>query len=77
MPAPAPGTVATALWSDRSLVKTWAMRGTLHLLTTEDYPLGAAADLATREAERLAVYLGISADITVGGFVAGRGRKNP
>lgn len=33
------GTVATALWSDRSLVKTWAMRGTLHLLTAEDYPL--------------------------------------
>jgi hypothetical protein len=37
------GTVATALWSDRSLVKAWAMRGTLHLLTTEDYPLYAAA----------------------------------
>ncbi len=38
-----PGTVAGALWSDRSLVKSWAMRGTLHLLTTEDYPLYAAA----------------------------------
>jgi hypothetical protein len=38
-----PGTIATALWSDRSLVKTWAMRGTLHLLTAEDYPLYAAA----------------------------------
>ena len=38
-----PGTVATALWSHRSLVKTWAMRGTLHLLTAEDYPLYAAA----------------------------------
>lgn len=38
-----PGAVATALWSDRSLVKTWAMRGTLHLLTTADYPLYAAA----------------------------------
>ncbi len=38
-----PGTIAAALWSDRSLVKTWAMRGTLHLLTTEDYPLYAAA----------------------------------
>lgn len=37
------GTVARTLWSDRSLVKTWAMRGTLHLLTTEDYPLYAAA----------------------------------
>ena len=39
----APGTVATALWSDRSLVKTWAMRGTLHLLAADDYPLYAAA----------------------------------
>ena len=38
-----PGAVAAALWSDRALVKTWAMRGTLHLLTTEDYPLYAAA----------------------------------
>lgn len=38
-----PGTVAAALWTDRSLVKTWAMRGTLHLLTAEDYPLYAAA----------------------------------
>ena len=38
-----PGAVATALWSDRSLVKTWAMRGTLHALATEDYPLYAAA----------------------------------
>ena len=37
------GTVATALWSYHSLVKTWAMRGTLHLLTAEDYPLYAAA----------------------------------
>ena len=25
------GTIATALWSDRTLVKAWAMRGTLHL----------------------------------------------
>jgi hypothetical protein len=37
------GTVASALWSDRSLVKTWAMRGTLHLLSTNDYSLYAAA----------------------------------
>ena len=38
-----PGTVATALWSERSLVKTWAMRGTLHLLPAQDYPLYVAA----------------------------------
>jgi hypothetical protein len=37
----------------------------------------AVADLATVEAQRLAAYLGVSADITVGGVGAGRGRKNP
>ena len=30
--------VATALWQDRTLVKLWAMRGTLHLLSAETYP---------------------------------------
>jgi hypothetical protein len=29
---PAPDEIADALWKDRSLVKLWAMRGTLHLL---------------------------------------------
>ncbi|MGH9222884.1 MAG: winged helix DNA-binding domain-containing protein [Acidimicrobiales bacterium] len=38
----AAGDVATALWDDRSLVKTWAMRGTLHLLPTADYRLWQA-----------------------------------
>jgi uncharacterized protein YcaQ len=33
------GAVSRALWSDRTLVRTWAMRGTLHLLP--------AAELAT------------------------------
>lgn len=32
-----PETVATALWEDRTLVKTWAMRGTLHLLPSSEY----------------------------------------
>jgi hypothetical protein len=36
-------TVRDALWRDRSLVKTWAMRGTLHLLPAADVPLFAAA----------------------------------
>ena len=31
--------VADALWEERTLVKTWAMRGTLHLLATDDLPL--------------------------------------
>jgi len=38
--------VRRALWEDRSLVKTWAMRGTLHLLPASEYPLWSAA-LAT------------------------------
>jgi uncharacterized protein YcaQ len=35
--------VANALWRDRTLVKTWAMRGTLHLLAVDDFPLLVAA----------------------------------
>lgn len=35
--------IQTALWQDRSLVKTWAMRGTLHLLAAEELPLYVAA----------------------------------
>lgn len=35
--AVAPGAVAAALWDERTLVKTWAMRGTLHLLPTAEY----------------------------------------
>jgi hypothetical protein len=38
-----PGDVPRALWDERSLVKTWAMRGTLHLLAARDYPLWQAA----------------------------------
>jgi winged helix DNA-binding protein len=36
-------TVASALWESRALVKTWAMRGTLHLLPSEEYPIWVAA----------------------------------
>ncbi len=31
------GVAARALWEDRSLVKIWAMRGTLHLLPAKEY----------------------------------------
>jgi len=34
-----PGFVAKALWEERSLLKTWAMRGTLHLLPSREYGL--------------------------------------
>src|ERR1041385_7809713 len=33
------GAVHRALWEDRTLVKTWAMRGTLHLLPASELPL--------------------------------------
>ena len=39
--------VKDALWNDRQLVKTWCMRGTLHLLKADDLPLYVAA-LKTR-----------------------------
>ena len=35
--------VRRALWEDRTLVKTWAMRGTLHLLPSSELPLWHAA----------------------------------
>jgi uncharacterized protein YcaQ len=35
--------VQRALWQDRTLVKMWAMRGTLHLLPTSDLSLWHAA----------------------------------
>jgi uncharacterized protein YcaQ len=39
----APDAVRRALWEDRSLVKTWAMRGTLHLLPAAEFPMWQAA----------------------------------
>lgn len=35
--------IQTALWEDHTLLKTWAMRGTLHLIAANDLPLFAAA----------------------------------
>jgi hypothetical protein len=35
--------VRAALWKDKKLVKTWLMRGTLHLIPAEDLPLFTAA----------------------------------
>lgn len=37
------GAVGRAVFEDRSLVKTWAMRGTLHLFAASDYPEVLAA----------------------------------
>jgi hypothetical protein len=38
-----PDRVRDALWKERTLVKTWAMRGTLHLLPASEWPLWRAA----------------------------------
>ena len=38
-----PGDIQSALWQDRTLVKTWAMRGTLHLIPASELPLYVAA----------------------------------
>ena len=35
--------VRSALWQDHTLVKTWAMRGTLHVLSAKELPLYVAA----------------------------------
>ncbi len=38
-----PADVHSALWTNHTLVKTWAMRGTLHLIAASELPLYAAA----------------------------------
>lgn len=38
-----PQDVRSALWQDYTLIKTWAMRGTLHLLSASEFPLYVAA----------------------------------
>ena len=38
-----PGDLERELWERRALVKTWAMRGTLHLLPADEYGLWQAA----------------------------------
>src|SRR5438445_9171173 len=55
--------VQRALWEDRTLVKTWAMRGTLHLLPAGELPLWHAALSTSRRYLRAALwqkYFGIS-----------------
>ncbi len=47
-----PDQVATALWQQRSLVKTWAMRGTLHLLPADELPTWVAALRAKEQVVR-------------------------
>ncbi|MGA2741957.1 MAG: winged helix DNA-binding domain-containing protein [Bryobacteraceae bacterium] len=48
--------VQQALWEDRTLVKTWAMRGTLHLLPAVELPLWHAALSTSRRYQRPALW---------------------
>jgi hypothetical protein len=48
--------VQRALWEDRTLVKTWAMRGTLHLLPAGELPLWQAALSTSRRYLRPALW---------------------
>jgi hypothetical protein len=55
--------VQRALWEDRMLVKTWAMRGTLHLLPAGELPLWHAALSTSRRYMKPALwqkYFGIT-----------------
>lgn len=59
------GAVQRALWEERTLVKTWAMRGTLHLLPSAELPLWHAALGTSRRYLRPDAwkkYFGISMD---------------
>jgi hypothetical protein len=47
-----PTTVREALWTDKKLVKTWAMRGTLHLLPSDELPTWVSALRAKEQRAR-------------------------
>ena len=51
------GAVEAALWEERRLVKTWAMRGTLHLLPAGELPLWVAAQGALEPRHHSASWL--------------------
>jgi hypothetical protein len=59
--AESPEAVRDQLWETRKLVKTWAMRGTLHLLAAEDLGLYMAAQRRRTESywRRWTAYFGL------------------
>lgn len=56
-----PRAVRTALWQDRTLVKTWAMRGTLHLLAARELSLDCTSKPGPGRQVNSAVALGYTA----------------
>ena len=48
------GTVAAALWAERTLVRTWAMRGTLHLLPADELAMWVGAQAVIKPRYELA-----------------------
>jgi len=52
-----PGAVSELLWEERALVKTWAMRGTLHLLVAAELPRYVAALSRLRPRHHVPVWL--------------------
>src|SRR5206468_1589901 len=58
----APADVRNALEPERTLVKTWAMRGTLHLLPADDLPLYTAA-AAIRAGDMTAAWVRYGVDM--------------
>jgi hypothetical protein len=52
-----PGAVERALWESRTLVKTWAMRGTLHLLDAHELGLWVGAQGAVKPRHHVPAWL--------------------
>jgi uncharacterized protein YcaQ len=59
-----PDDAQNALWRERALVKTWAMRGTLHLLPASDFPyyIGARSAYAIHRVPSYYRYHGVTPD---------------
>jgi hypothetical protein len=59
-----PDFVQNALWQDRTLVKTWVNRGTLHIITAKDFPIFVATLSTLRHYERESwqKYFGVTLD---------------
>ena len=75
------GWISPVLLVDGEIAGVWEHKEEKGRLRVQISPFAtltpALSELATVEVERLAAHVGVPADITVGGFVAGRGRNEP